>query len=315
MTAEIEYLKKNAKNRFLRLSDDNFGVIEHDVAIAKYIRNSFDTDEYPIGLKAYSAKKQNDRVRHVAEILKPLMIMCISFQTTSRDVQKETLRTSATLEEAAISLNFARRNKIATGTELIFGLPGETLESWKTVINTTTSLRFDSISMNPLWLLRGADLFRPEVRQNMQYKSKFMLAENAITFENSFLSFECDEIMVSSKHFTHDDWKRFLRYQFLMLMSTYYGYGRELLYQGLTLGIKTTEIFDELLNNPAKYPVVAEAVDTYVTKYLSAMFDTKEELRQFIDSQIDKWRNDREALVSISKVAHAAQLHRPLHVR
>lgn len=301
ITAEIEYLKAKAKNRFLRLSDDNFGIIEHDVGVAKFIQNSFETHGYPVGLKAYSAKKQTDRIRDIAIILRPLMIMCISLQTTSRDVQKLSLRTSATLDEARISLDFARRNKIATGTELIFGLPGETWESWKTVINTTTSLRFDSISMNPLWLLRGADLYRPDIRNDLQYKSKFMLAENAITLEKDFLSFECDEIVVSSKHFTHEEWQIFLRYQFLMLMATYYGYGRELLYQALTMDIKTTEVFDELLGNPEKYPIVTEAVNAYVTKYLSAMFDTKDELREFIVSQMDTWRNDREALIGISK--------------
>ena len=304
VTAEIEYLRANAKNRFLRLSDDNFGIIDHDVEIARYIRNSFETNEYPIGLKAYSAKKQNDRVRAVAEILSPLMIMCISFQTTSRDVQKQTLRVSATLDEAAISLDFARRRKIATGTELIFGLPGETLESWKNVINTTTSLRFDSINMNPVWLLRGADLYRPDVRIDLGYKSKVMLAENAITYENDFLSFESDEIVVSSKYFTEAEWECFLNYHFLMVVLTLFGYGRELLYHALSLGIKTTDVFDELLNHPERYPVLHEAVQAYVSKYLSAMFDSREDLQKFVNLQLGKLSSateGREALASMSK--------------
>ena len=34
ITSEIEYLRKNAKNRFLRLSDDNFGIIELPLKMA-----------------------------------------------------------------------------------------------------------------------------------------------------------------------------------------------------------------------------------------------------------------------------------------
>ena len=39
---EIFYLQKNAKNRFLRFSDDNFGIVDHDVEVAKFIRNNFE---------------------------------------------------------------------------------------------------------------------------------------------------------------------------------------------------------------------------------------------------------------------------------
>ena len=46
--SEIEYFKKNSKNPVLRFSDDNFGVVEQDVQVAEYIRNSFDVDNYPL---------------------------------------------------------------------------------------------------------------------------------------------------------------------------------------------------------------------------------------------------------------------------
>ena len=118
------------------------------------------------------------------------MIYCISFQTTTKKVLKETERISASDKEAIESLKYARENGLSTGTELIFGLPGETLDSWREVINTTVKYGFDSVSMNPLWLLKGSYLNQASARKDNQYVGKFMLAENAVTQYGDFISVE-----------------------------------------------------------------------------------------------------------------------------
>jgi len=301
VTAEIEYLRLKAKNRFIRFSDDNFGIIDHDLQVAQYVRESFDRTQYPAGLKAYSAKRQNDRTREVAKTLKPLMTYCISLQTTTPKVLKETKRVSATHAEAVECLAYARQHSLATATELIFGLPGETLQSWKEVIDTTMTYSFDSVSMNPLWLLKGSELNRSEVREENQYKGKFMLAENAITIDGDFFSIERDEIAISSKYYSYEDWKMFLRYQILLLMLNFYGYGRELIYYARSLGVTLTMLFDHLLASPEKYQTVQQLTTEYVKNYTSHMFDSEEVLQDFVKKFIEEHPGDREAIVSLGK--------------
>jgi len=298
---EIFYLQKNAANRFLRFSDDNFGIVDHDVEVAKFIRGNFEEHKYPTGLKVYSAKKQKDKVRTVGKILKPLMTYVISFQTTSKPVLKETKRVSATHKEAVESLKFCRENGMSTATELIFGLPGESLSSWKEVIDTTLSYGFDSISMNPLWLLKGSDLNRPEMRENHGYVGKFMLAENAVTSHDDFLSIERDEIAISSSDYTFEEWKIFLKYQITVLTLSYFGYGKELIYYASGMGIKPTQLFDHMLENPKKFPVYNELVESYVKTYTSNMYDSEEELYSFINENVEKFKKDKESLVRIGK--------------
>jgi radical SAM superfamily enzyme YgiQ (UPF0313 family) len=299
---EIEYLRENAKNRFLRFSDDNFGIVKHDLDVAKHVRNHFDEHQYPAGLKVYSAKKQNDRVREVGLILKPLMTYVISFQTTTKNVLKETIRTSATHNEAVESLKFARENSLSTGTELIFGLPGESLDTWKEVIDNTLSYGFDSVSMNPLWLLKGSDLNNKKSREDNEYIGKFMLAENAVTSHGDLLSIERDEIAVGSKNFTFEDWKIFLKYQINVLMLSYFGYGKELIYYANNCAnIKPTELFDHILENPSLYPVSNELVETYVNSYTANMFDSEADLYGFIKENLETFKKDKESLVRLGK--------------
>ena len=299
--SEISYLKKNAKNRFLRFSDDNFGIVEHDVEVAKYIRNLFEKEQYPAGLKVYSAKKQTDRVRLVGRILKPLMTYVVSLQTTTKAVLKETKRVSAKPPEAVESLDHARKYGLSSGTELIFGMPGESLESWRDVINFTLTFGFDSIAMNPLWILKGADLNRPESREENKYGTKFMLAENAVTSYDDFFSCERDEIAVESKYYTYDDWKIFLKYQIIILTLNYFGYGRELIYYAGLENIKPTDLIDYMINNKSKYPITNELVDTYVETYVSNMWNSEEELQEFIESNLKTFKEDKESLVRIGK--------------
>lgn len=298
---EIKFLQENARNRFLRFSDDNFGIVEHDVRVAEFIRENFEKNKYPAGLKVYSAKKQTDRVREVGRILKPLMTYVISFQTTTNDVLKETKRVSAKHDEATESLEYCRNNGLSTATELIFGLPGETLDSWKEVIDTTLSYGFDSVSMNPLWLLKGADLNRSEARKENEYVGKFMLAENAVTSYDDFFSIERDEIAVQSKNYSFDEWKTFLKYQIFILTLSYFGYGKELIYYASNMGLKPTRLFDHILDNPDQYPTSNELVAAYVKNYTANMYDSEEELYEFIHSNLDKFRDDKESLVRIGK--------------
>ena len=300
--AEITYLREKSENGFLRFSDDNFGIIKHDVDVAKYVRDSFEKFNYPAGLKVYSAKKQNDRVREVGLILKPLMTYVVSFQTTTKSVLKETIRTSATHREAIESLAFARKHGLATGTELIFGLPGETIQSWKDVINNTVSYGFDSVAMNPLWLLKGSDLNTSHARSDNKYVGKFMLAENAVTSYEDFFSIERDEIAVQSKNYTYEEWKLFLKYQINILMLVLFGYGKELIYYANGIGIKTTDLFDHMMDNPEKYPVSNELVDAYVENYTSNMFDTEEDLYDYVKSNLESLRSDKESLLRMGQV-------------
>ena len=268
---EITFLRYNSKNKFLRFSDDNFGIIKHDLEVAKYLRECFDKYKYPAVLKVYSAKKQTDRTREVGIILKPLMTYCISLQTTTPLVLKATKRVSATHKEATESVDFAKKNGMTTATELIFGLPGETLDSWKEVINKTLTYNFDSIAISPLWLLKGSYLNLPSIREKYQYVGKFMLAENAVTQHEDFTSVERNEIAVQSKYYTYEEWKIFLKYQIHVLMASFYGYGKELLYYANNINIKPVTLFDHMLNDPKKYPTVNELVETYVKSYTDNM--------------------------------------------
>jgi len=293
---EIDYLRDNAKSLMLRFSDDNFGILKGDLRVAEYLKGSYDNRHYPRGVRVYLSKELNDRTMQISEILKKLTLMNISFQSITPDVMKNVERINMPLDIVTRSLEFARKNGIANGSELIFGLPGESLSSMKKVIDTGVELRFDSIALNILWLLRGSKVATPQIRDEYQYTSRFMLAENAITHMDDLLSIEVDEIAVSSKDFSFEDFKEFLQIQFLITGFVYYGYGRSLLYHALTFNIKASDLFQELLSNPQAYPVINSECGEYREKYLENLFYKEEEVIHFVRLNIDRWAQNKDDL-------------------
>ena len=293
---EIDYIRCHSKNKSLRFADDNFGILSGDLEVAKYLRYSLDTYKYPAVLKMLTSKVTNDRTRQIAKILEPLTLMNLSFQTLTSSVLKNIRRSEISDSEIRKNLEFARRNGIATGSTLIFCLPGESLESFKTTLDKTFEYRIDSIAFGVLWLLKGSEVATKSIREQYQYRSKFMLSENAITYFNGLFSLEAEEIAISSKDISFDDWKTGLQYRCFVDMMVYNGYARELLYHGLTFNIKLTDVIQELFDNPEKYPIINKACIEYRETYLGLMFDTEEDLHKHVKGKIDEMRENEESV-------------------
>ena len=52
-------------------------------------------------------------------------------------------------------------------------------------------------------------------------------------------------------------------------MATFYGYGKEILYYANSIDIKFTKLFDHILSNKEKYPIVNELVESYIKSLIS----------------------------------------------
>ena len=299
--AEIDYIRCHSINKSLRFADDNFGILSSDLEVAKYLRFSHDTHKYPAVLKMLTSKVTNDRTRQIAKILEPLTLINLSFQTLTPSVLKNIRRSEMSDSEIRINLEFARRNGIATGSALIFCLPGESLKSFKTTLDKTFEYRIDSISIGVLWLLKGSEVATKNMREQYQYKSKFMLSENAITYINGLFSVEAEEIAISSKDMPFEDWKTGLQYRCFVGMMVFNGYAKELLYHCLTFNIKLTDVIQELFDNPERYPIINKACIEYRETYLGLMFDNEEELHRYVRGKIDEIRENRESVELIGQ--------------
>jgi len=106
---------------------------------------------FPQEFRACYAKNSNDRVFEIAKMLNEAQMskgVTLSFQSMDAHTQETIRRKNIKLDHFRETLQRYRQAGIVTYTELIIGLPGETLESFRDGINTLLNAgQHDGINM------------------------------------------------------------------------------------------------------------------------------------------------------------------------
>ncbi|MCH5197578.1 MAG: B12-binding domain-containing radical SAM protein [Oscillospiraceae bacterium] len=131
--AELEWMAAN-KMEFVYLVDANFGMFARDEQIAQKLVELKETAGYPNRLQVSYAKNEPDRVFRINKLLADHGIgkgATLALQSLSPEVLKNVGRANISKEEYVRRIAQFRGAGISTYTELIIGLPGETLQSFE----------------------------------------------------------------------------------------------------------------------------------------------------------------------------------------
>lgn len=284
---EIRYLHRHAANRGIRFTDDNFGLFERDVEIAGFIREMYDTHRYPIGLKIYYGKLLSERIKECALILKPLLPLCMSFQSLTPAVLQEVKRPNNTEEKFDEARRWARKHDVAVATELIYGLPYETYDSFVDSLDRVVRLRVDSVFPHSVWLFDGAELATAESRERYGFRTRFRIGPDGVTRVGQEISVEQEEYAVESKWMTEADFERLTRLGLFSYWFLGYGFFKEILYHGVTHGLTLSGLFAEVTDNPARYPVTSGLLSSYGKEMRASFFETREQLEAHVAASLE----------------------------
>lgn len=133
--AEIEWIGKN-KCGYVSITNANFGIFpERDGLIADKLIETQEKYGYPKGISIAWAKNQKEEV---VDIVKKFINapgfnqgLTVSVQSLDVDVLENIKRKNLEINKINEIFEICDKNNIPVYTEIILGLPGETLESWK----------------------------------------------------------------------------------------------------------------------------------------------------------------------------------------
>jgi radical SAM superfamily enzyme YgiQ (UPF0313 family) len=133
--AELEWIAKN-KCGFVSVTDANFGIfLERDNLIADRLLEVQEKYGYPYTFSVTWAKNQKDGVIDIVKKLtdspKFNQGLTVSVQSMDLKVLENIKRKNLNQHKIEEIFKICEERKIPTYTEVILGLPGETLESWK----------------------------------------------------------------------------------------------------------------------------------------------------------------------------------------
>ena len=130
---EIDWSAEH-KITFIVCADSNLGMYDRDIEIAKYVVDVYKKTGYPQRFQSCFAKDQTENVYEINKILNEAGISrsaTISFQSMSDKVLKNIGRRNMSSELFTDLMKRYHLLNIPTYSELILGLPGETVDSFR----------------------------------------------------------------------------------------------------------------------------------------------------------------------------------------
>jgi len=217
---EIEWFADN-KITYIDCCDANFGIFqERDMRIAKKIKEVVLKKHFPHIVRPNWAKFSSEKIIPIAKefqeagVLRAVTLSVQSMDEATLDIiKRENVKFNKFSELTAIF----RKNGIPTYTEIIIGLPGETLESFKNGLETLVSdTKVGSIEIYDCKVLPNAPMNEPLYKEKYKIKtirSPIFLAHSQI--EHGTIQ-EYEYITVGSFSFTLDNLKEMNLYRWMV---------------------------------------------------------------------------------------------------
>lgn len=160
---EIEWMGKN-KCGFITITDANFGMfVERDHMITDKIIETQEKYGYPKGVTLSWAKNQKAEVLEIVKKMFKLGTqnqgLTVSVQSMSHEVLDTIKRTNLNQHKINEIFSLCDKSGIAVDTELILGLPNESLESWKNnIFEVIRAGNHNGITIHQAQLLENAEM-------------------------------------------------------------------------------------------------------------------------------------------------------------
>jgi radical SAM superfamily enzyme YgiQ (UPF0313 family) len=191
----------------LMLSDANYGMFKEDSIRSTELAKVQAEYGYPKSVFVSTGKNQKDRVLAVVKKLDGAVQLSASLQTTNEDVLQNIERSNISIEALTTAAQEATESDVASYSELILGLPGETLYTHIKSILDVADAGFSNIRIYQLILLPQTPLNTSETRTKYRFKTKFRPMPrsygNYEIFGSRIVAIEYEEIVTETSTLTY----------------------------------------------------------------------------------------------------------------
>lgn len=243
---EIEWIACHKVN-YVFCADANFGMYKRDLEVAKIFNETKKRFNYPQKIRVCYGKNAPENVLKTVKILSSSNLI----KSVTLSIQSNNSKSLESVNRKNIDHNtfsyFSREyNKIniPTYTELILGLPEETRQSFLDGIDFILNESNNQIFIYHCQVLKNTEMDSELYRKKYQIKTaKCVFAPNHGNFYNDINEYE--EIIISTKTLSIDDWKYCACISFLIqLFYSLRVADKILVYFSKYLNIKPSEFLD-----------------------------------------------------------------------
>ncbi len=304
---ELEYIAKRVTGRKeLFISDANFGMYPQDVEKAEIIASIQKKYGFPTYIHVSSGKNKKERIIKVATIVNGAMrSVAAALQSTDEEVLKNINRANISLDSLNAVTHSALNADVDTYTEIILGLPGDSLKVHTKTIRDVVEADLGIVRMYQLILLPQTALNTLDSRKKYQIKTCYRIMPRSFgkykVFGEEFVSVEYEEICVENNTLSFED---YLQCRELNLTVEILHNGRT--FQEIKGLCKQFEInwFDFILRFHQKRREygnqITELYDIF-REGTQRLWKTKENLEEQVSQDIETYLEDKEGTNEMSR--------------
>jgi len=282
--AELSYIGQKIANDcpdqvVLRIADPNYGMYERDLEISEHLGRLQKQYRWPMVIDATTGKNKADRIIKSIEKLSGALVMYQAVQSLDPGVLENIKRSNISLDAYADLQVYIQSRGLKSNSDLIWGLPGETLDSHLRSIQRLLASGINKISNFQAILLKGTELELKEQRGKYGLRSKFRLVPKNFGKYLGQKVFDVEEIIVSNDTISFDDYLEARKTH--LAVSIFWNSGRfnMLIDKFQTHGLDRWEVIEYVAQ---KVKEMAEPVQQLFRDFLgeteAELFDSVEEL-------------------------------------
>ena len=248
---DLDYISSHMKNSsYLYIADSNFGMHKKDLEIAKQIRNAYDTTGWPGTVWATWAKNSSERVVEIAEILGPILShgLTIAYESLDPATLKNVRRANISLKQFNKVRSVVKAKGLKTHTDVILGLPGETLQSYLNGLRTVFNQGFDQVVTFNCRLLGGTEMGTPDYMKKHGIKTKFRMLTQGYGIYGGETVIEHEETVIGTNTINEEEILSMRPVNWLVFLFWNNGYYKEAMKFALLLKINPVDFFLRLID-------------------------------------------------------------------
>ena len=215
---EIEWFSEN-KMRYIDCCDANFGFFkDRDLLIARKLKEQAIKNNYPKKFGVAWAKNTTERIIPIASELKEGGILggiSLSVQSLDPTTLKNIKRANIKFDKFSDLTGSFQENGIPTYTEIIIGLPGETLKSFKDGLETIAQTKVGTLLWGYCSVLPNAPMNIPEYKEKFKIKTRrspVHLRHASMDYVKKDKIKEFEEIVYETSSYTFEELKEMMLY-------------------------------------------------------------------------------------------------------
>ncbi len=207
---EVDWFS-NRKIEFIYCCDANFGILERDIEIVKYVAANKKKFGYPRSLSVQNTKNSTERSYEIQKALSDAGLnkgVTLSLQSMNKETLKSVNRQNISVEVFQELQHKFTADNVETYTDIILALPEETYHTFKEGVSLVIENgQHNRIQFNNLSLLPNTEMGSPEY----QKKYDFVVRETKIINVHGSLAdteeiYETQQLVVGTNSMPPQDW-------------------------------------------------------------------------------------------------------------